>query len=297
MQKICIMTDSACDLPADLAQMLGIRVMPIPFFHNGKTYSEQIDFTNEEFYDLLLSSNEIPTTAHITANTYLEEYTKVYEQGFTHLLNITINSLGSGIFGAASLAKEAFFSENASAADKFRIEVVDSKTYTMAYGIAALKAARMAQQDADFDEIILFLNDWFDRAEVLFSVYSLDFVKKSGRVSCAAAFVGDLLGLRPMILFTDGVANIVEKVRGDKNVLPGLLRIAEKRMRSAENHPFVIVRGTPVKQAEELEAMIREKMPGQKIDGVFPVGASISINSGPKVVALVYAGEKRTKQK
>lgn len=295
MQKIRIMTDSACDLPGDMARKLGILVLPIPISHAGKSYSERVELTNEQFYQLMLGSREIPTTSHINASRYLEEYNRAFHEGTTHLLNVTINSLGSSMFDAASLAKQMFYEENPAARESLRIEVVDSRTYSMAYGIAVQHAAEMAASGTDFDGILAYLHDWFGRLEVLFSAYSLDFVKKSGRVGCAAAFVGELLGLRPMILFTDGVASIVDKARGNKNVVPKLLDVAKRRARDPEKYPFLIIRGTPVGEAEELGRMVAAQMPQVHMGGIYSVGASVSINCGPSVVALVYAGKKRGK--
>jgi DegV family protein with EDD domain len=293
MQKVSVLTDSASDLPGEIAEELGITVLPIPIVHNNKSYSERVELTNEQFYDLLLNSDEIPTTSHITADTYLQEYKKSFDAGNTHLLNITINSHGSNMYDAASLAKHRFYEEYKVDQSSFRIEVLDSKTYTMAYGIAVIKAARMARDGENIDDIIVALKDWFDRLEILFSVYSLDFVKKSGRVSCAAAFVGELLGLRPLIAFVDGFPSVIAKVRGDKNVIPKLLETAKSRMSGAENYPFLMICGTPVQEAKALEKLIHKTMPQIKFEGIYSVGASVSINCGPKVVALVYAGKKR----
>ena len=295
MQKIRIITDSACDLPDDTARKLGILVLPIPISHAGRSYSERVEMTNEQFYQLILGSKEIPTTSHINASRYVEEYARAFREGITHLLNVTINSLGSSMFDAASLAKQMFYEQNPAARGTFRIEVVDSKTYSMAYGIAVQHAAEMAATGTDFDGILAYLHDWFDRLEILFSAYSLDFVKKSGRVGCAAAFVGELLGLRPMILFTDGVASIIDKARGNRNVVPKLLDVVKRRVRDPEKYPFLIIRGTPVEEAGELGRMIAGQMPQVHIDGIYSVGASVSINCGPSVVALVYAGRKRGK--
>ncbi|HEX3027584.1 MAG TPA: DegV family protein, partial [Clostridia bacterium] len=206
MRKIRILTDSASDIPLKIAERLDIKVLPIPITHDGKSYHERVEFSNEQFYQLLLESRVVPFTSHINANTYLEEYKKAYEQGYTQILNVTINSLGSSMFDSANLAKRMFYEETGVAEDRMRIEVMDSKTYTIAYGLAVIRAAEMADRGIELDDIVAYLSDWFDRLEIMFSVYSLDFVKKSGRVGCAAAFVGELLGLRPVIVFVDGVA-------------------------------------------------------------------------------------------
>lgn len=290
MQKIRIITDSACDIPRETAERLDIRVLPIPITHEGKSYRETIDFTNEEFYELLQNSKSIPSTSHITSNIYLDEYKKAYEEGCTHVLNVTINSKGSSMYDSSLLAKQMFYDELSEDARDFVIEVVDSKTYTIAYGIAVIEAAKMSEAGKPFYEIIDMLKDWFDRVEICFSVYSLDQVKKSGRVSCAAAFVGELLGLRPIILFVDGEAKIVDKTRGDRNVLPKLMAKVKERMKGTDH--FCVAGGNKVEETKDF-AKLAENELHIKIGEIYKIGASISINSGPTAVAAVYAGEKR----
>ncbi len=293
MQKIRIMTDSAADLPVEIVRELGIRVLPIPITVDGRSYYERVDMTNEEFYQLLLTSRRIPTTSHINASRYLEEYQQAYHEGYTHLLNVTINSLGSNMYNAACLARSLFYEDSGVSESEFPIEVIDSHTYTMAYGVAVKRAAEQAAAGEDFARIAADMRDWFSRLEIAFSVYSLDFVKKSGRVSCAAAFVGDLLGLRPMIVFSGGVATVVDKVRGDHNVVPKLLDVVRRRADRPEDYPFLVIRGTSVEQGDAFAALVQKEMPAIHLDGVYSVGSSVAINCGPSVVAAVYAGKKR----
>lgn len=293
MQKIRIMTDSAADLPVETAQRLGIQVLPIPITVDGRSYYERVDLTNEEFYRVLLSCRQIPTTSHINASRYLDEYQKAFQAGNTHLINVTINSMGSNMYNAACLARRLFYEDSGVTESQFCIEVVDSRTYTMAYGLAVRRAAEQAAAGVDFEQILAGLRDWFSRVEIAFSVYSLEFVKKSGRVSCAAAFVGDLLGLRPMIVFSGGAATVVDKVRGDHNVVPKLLEVVKRRADHPQDYPFAVIRGTSVPQGDEFAAAAQAGIAGVHLDGIYSVGSSVAINCGPTVVAAVYAGKKR----
>ena len=105
---------------------------------------------------------------------------------------------------------------------------IRDRTYTIAYGCGIVEAAKLAEEGKDAEMVLAFLENWFSSIEIYFSVYSLDFVKKSGRVSVAAAFVGELLGLRPIIRMLDGDPVIIDKVRGDKAILSRLLRAARE---------------------------------------------------------------------
>ena len=103
--------------------------------------------------------------------------------------------------------------------------MIDSLCYTYTYGYAVVQAAKQAEEGRSYEEILAYLDDYFSRAETYFSVYNLDFAKKSGRISVAAAFVGDMLGLRPIMSIIDGEIKIIEKVRGDKAVVPNWRRL------------------------------------------------------------------------
>jgi DegV family protein with EDD domain len=289
MQRIKILTDSASDIPREIAKQLDIAVLPIPITHEGKSFRDGIDFTENEFYELLLNSNTIPSTSHITTNVYVEEYKKALDDGFTQVINITISSTGSNMYDSATLAAKLFNDEKG---EKISIAVINSKTYTLAYGIAVINAAKMAKQGAEADEIIDYLNDWFDKVEIIFSVYSLNHAKKSGRINVAAAFVGELIGLRPIISMIDGIPKIIDKVRGDKNVVAGVVKNVMQRQVDAAKYPCAVIKGVYINEAEELVESLKENLHLDIINTYF-AGASIAINSGPKVVGVIYVGKKR----
>ena len=288
MEKLLILTDTACDIPQETAEELGIRILPIPLEVDGMGYLEGVDFTKEEFYDVLNRCVKIPTTSHIPAHQFLEEYERAAQEGYTHVIHVTINSKGSNMYQAALQAK-ALFQEEPDA-PQIKIKVIDSKTYSLGYGFPVTEAARMVQKGVGYAAVRDYLLDWFDTAEVYFSVYTLQFAKKSGRISCAAAFVGELLGLRPILQISQGEMNIVEKVRGDANVIPGLCRWAEKRM--AERSPFVVISGELDAPGDELTEQLEKKF-RYGCSGRYKAGASIAINAGPKVVGVLVKGAKK----
>lgn len=292
MEKIKFITDSACDLPEIDAQEYGITVLPIPITVDGKSYHERLDFTPQEFYKILLDAHTIPVTSHITAIAFAEQYKAAFDEGCTHIIVTTINSQGSTMFDAANLAKNLFFDDCHEAQGKLTIHVIDSKTYTIPYGYAQCEAVKLVRAGASCDEAVAYLLDFFERVEIYFAIYSLEFAKKSGRISCAAAFVGDVLGLRPILSIIGGDMKIIDKVRGDKNVVPKLAEIACAR-RKAET-PYLCIRAMTDDAAEPLKAFMEEKT-GEKTLGIYNAGASITINAGPRLVGVMIMGEKRGK--
>lgn len=285
-----LMTDSASDIPKDAEQALEIDILSFPITVGDESFMERVDFTEEQFYEILQREPKIPTTAQITSIRFVEKYEEYFEKGYADLIYVSINAKGSATYQSAFMARNQFFEKHPDAKEKFNIHIVDSKVYTIAYGYPVMEAAKKAQKGIPAREIVAYLEDWFDSVEVYFAPYTLEFVKKSGRVSVAAAFMGELIGLRPIISFVDGEVSIVQKVRGDKAIIPALLKLAQQRM--VPETPFLLVKGL---MEEEMKVFKKEaeKKIGYKCEGVFSAGAAIAINAGPKIIAIVVKGNRR----
>lgn len=290
MSKIKIITDSPCDIPKTLETELDIQIIPIPIAIDDKSYLERVDFTTEEFYKILSDCTRLPVTAHITVIQYCDYIKAAYKEGFEDVIIVTINSKGSNGYSAALMAKDMFFEENPEANDKFRVHIVDSLTYTMGYGFPVIEAAKKIKRGAKVDEVLAYLNDWFSCSEIYFAPYSLEFVKKSGRVSVAAAFVGELIGLRPIISFVNGDVNITEKVRGDKSVIPAIVNTTAKRI--IPQTPYCVVYGEIEEYGKQLAEDLTKKL-GYPPEHLYKAGAIIALNAGTKIVGVIIKGQRR----
>ena len=204
MEKIKFITDSASDIPEEEARAYGIEVLPIPIAIDGKDYHERVDFTNREFYKLLTDAARIPVTSHIPHTRYAEVYRHAAEDGYRKIINVTINSKGSNMFAAANMGKDLFAEEYPELAEKTQITVIDSLCYTYTYGYAVVQAAKQAEEGKSYEEILTYLDDYFSRVETYFSVYNLDFAKKSLLRFCLRTlllFVYELLPARRTELY------------------------------------------------------------------------------------------------
>ena len=223
MHNIRIITDSASDIPVELEKELNIKILSFPITVGEAGYLERIDFTNKEFYKILETEEEIPSTAQITQIQFEDVYKELYDEGVTDIIHVSINSTGSNTYSSSLMATESFYNDYPNARTKMNIYNIDSHTYTAGYGFPVIEAAKKIQKGISVQEIVDYLEDWFASVEVFFAPYTLKYVKKSGRVSAAAAFMGELIGLRPIISMIDGESNISEKVRGDKKLYLVLL--------------------------------------------------------------------------
>ncbi len=289
MSKIAILTDSACDIPSELEKKYAIDILPFTITLDGVSYTERKDFSFDEYYTLLREAKGTPSTAHITHLQFCEQFCKYVDEGYTDVVYISINSTGSATYDAARMAISALDEERPG--HSMRIHLVDSHTYSMMYGWYICEAARKIRNGAELAPILDYLRDVFARAEIVLAAYSLKVMKKSGRISAAAAFAGELLGLRPVISLIDGVTKVENKVRGDANVLPAMVKFASERKGEVFEY---MIGTTDMARAEELAKLCKKEF-GEAPMCIFKLGAAVSSNTGPDAIAIAYLGNKRTR--
>lgn len=290
MPKIKIITDSASDISPEQAEELNIGLMKFPIAVGDDSYREHVDFTATEFYDIMKQTDELPHTSQVTTFDYIDEYTAAYEQGIGELVNVVISSTGSNCYNNAIMARDSFFEEHPEAKGKFNIHILDSKGYTGAYGLPVLMAAAKIQKGAAIKEITEFLQEWFDSAVIICTAYTLKYARKSGRVNCVAAFVGEVLGLRPIITFKDAVSQTIDKIRGDINVPVRMVDEAISQM--IPQTPYAILDGSDPSRAKELTDLMKKRtryLPEYTLQ----VGATIACHLGHDVAGIVIKGENR----
>mgnify|MGYP000690690567 FL=1 len=284
MSKIMIVTDSCCDLSKETIEELGITVLPFTLTMGGETFREIFDKSTQEVYDLMASSDEIPKHSQISPLTFEETYKKLYDEGYTDVISVSINSQGSGTYNNSIIGKDDFFENNPEANGKMRIFNIDSKSYTVLYGYPIMEAVKKIRKGASVEEIVAYFDDWF-RVSAIYAVpYNLKYARKSGRISAAKAFAGELLGLKPIIEFADGETNTVDKIRGEKNIVPKLVECVEKRM--TPQTPYIMLHGRDDTLAKEIEKELIKRT-GRKAETYQSIGAVVSANIGPDIVAVL----------
>ncbi len=285
MAKIKFMTDSSADIPAGLLEGSGIQVLHFPIIVDDREYYDGQDFTPQEFYQVLAGAKSIPTHAQLTPFFFTEQYAQAFAEGYDEVIYTSINAKGSATHQNAVQAIDLFYDEHPEAREKLHITVIDSKAYTMAYGYIVLEAARAAEQGASAAEAAAMIRDWLAHVRILFTPYDLKYAKKSGRVSAAAAVLGDALGIHPIMSFPDGDSKVLAKVRGDKALIPAMLKIARKERKPGT--PYLHIKGSYEAWNEEMAAACAEAL-GDAPALSYYIGGTISINAGPNVTGLIY---------
>ena len=227
----------------------------------------------------------MPVSSQVTTERYLDLFEKTWKDGYTDLIHTSVNSKGSGTYQAGMIARNMFFEEHPDAASKLQIHLIDSKTYSMAYGIPVVEAAQLVQTGASVETILTHIQEWLEHTRPVFIPLDLKCVKKSGRISPTAAFVGDAIGLKPMITFEAGEAKIIDKIRGERKAISALVERCSKERRPGTN--YTLVHGSNLEAFAELKkacATVLDRPPLAE----YEVGCVISINTGPNMIGILY---------
>lgn len=287
MSKYVVLTDSTCDLPEEAAKQHNIDIVCFKIALDGEGYIERVDFTPEQFCEMLKKASGLPTTAQITQFEFFDKFEEYDRQGVEQTLYISINAGGSGTNAAAHAAAAQFYEEHPDS--RMEIFIVDSHAYSMAEGAGVIEAKQKLDAGETMESVVEYLNDKYAKMEILLTAYTLKVIRKSGRISAAAAIAGDLLGIHPIFTLNDGVSQVVKKVRGEKAVVSSMATTMASRM--AQGTPYYIGVSDHKYDEEYVEACTKKV--GYAPVGIFHLGCAVLSNTGAEAVGLVFEGAKR----
>jgi len=213
--KIELVTDSTSDVPDDLAEQYGIQIIPALVNIKGKSYADGVDISREEFYRRLPGMKPPPTTSAPSVGAFQERYEKLLTGGAESVLSIHPPNELSGIFNAARLAAQEFGA---------RVKVLDSGQLSLGLGFQVILAAEASARGAILGEVMSLLESVRRRVRVIALLDTIEYVRRSGRVSWAVAMIGGLLHLQPLIELRYG---IVQRLGQARTRLQGIERLVE----------------------------------------------------------------------
>lgn len=205
MEKIVLIVDSASDIKQDFAKLNNITIVPFKVICSDKEYIDGVDINSDTLYELL--KREVPSTSLPSVDSYASALKTAIKNGYTHAIIITISSGLSGSFNSARLAAESV--------PEINTFVLDSMTLTMSQGAIALEALNMINSGRPFNEIIKILPTFIDKVDVFFTMETLEYLIKGGRIGKVSGTIASVLNLKPIITVgTDGIYHTVSKIRG-----------------------------------------------------------------------------------
>lgn len=214
---IRIMADSTCDLSEEFINKYNIGIAPLNIMIGEKVYRDRIDLTSDEFFEMLPTLDELPSTSMPSP----EEYIKIIDQGIlegaTEFLCICMSSGTSASYGSAELAKKYFYERNPDS--NIKIHVVDSLSMSHGSGWLIIKSAQLLEEGYSFEQLVEFNEKYKIKVKHFLCVDDLNNLIKSGRLSNTSAFIGKLLRVKPIMTMKKSRGAIVAKERGWNKVL------------------------------------------------------------------------------
>lgn len=277
MPGIKVVTDSAQDFAPEYMERRGITVVPLTVHFGDESFTDGYELRGQAFYEKLASSGVLPRTSQPSPAAFQEVFEKLTADG-SSVIAITLASALSGTYQSAVIARDAL-------PDR-KITVIDSKQASSGYGIMALSAADMASSGEEHDAVVEAVNRMVDSTVTLFSVDTLDYLAKNGRIGRAQHFLGTLLNMKPLLaLDKDGYVTAVERVRGKGKVIPRLVELAVERAKPKGIGILAVCHAASPDEGRRLKEALLEKF---EPDEVFEsqIGAVIGSHAGPGTIAL-----------
>ena len=274
---IRILVDSAADFSAEEAKACNMELVPINITFEDKNYLDGIEITKDEFYELLTSSEVFPKTAQPSPQDFLDVFEDVKEKG-DQLVYISLSSALSGTFQSATLAK--------SMVEYDEIYLVDSLSATRAIRLMAEYACKLREEGKDAAMIAQELEAFRSRVVILAAVDTLEYLYKGGRLSKAAAAVGELANLKPIITVTqEGKMAVPAKALGRNKALSTLVKmVTEKDIDTT--FPIYSIYAVGEENTEKLEEKLGKE--GVRVTKRLQIGSTIGCHVGPGAFGVIF---------
>ncbi|REK53935.1 MAG: DegV family protein [Thermobacillus sp.] len=278
MCAVKIVVDSTSDIPAEECQRLGIEMIPLKVHFGEETYLDGVTIGPGNFYDMLEASLVMPTTSQPSPNDFLELYQCILDKDpEAQIISFHLSSEFSGTYQSAVIAKSMLEGEP-------DITVVDSRSASHGFGAAALLAAEMAREGASKEQILEAAYRLLKGMRIYFLVDTLEYLQRGGRIGKAAALIGGLLNIKPILTIQDGVVAPVEKTRGTKKAMNRIIEMLEEEFGRSPVH-VGIGWSKYDEHAKELLARVQEKFDVRSVRHVL-IGGVIGAHVGPGTSAV-----------
>jgi len=276
-RKVAIVTDGTCSLTHAQGEQLGVHIAPIYVILGEKTYRAGIDLDNEEFYRFLSTSKKLPTTAQPTVNDFLDIYHQLAEEA-EEIVTIVISHHMSATIQSAEMAREQF--------NKVPVHIIDSESVSLGLGMMAILAARAAEQGQNAQAILELVENLKQKIHVIFTVNTLEYLHKGGRIGGATAFLGTALDIKPILYLKNGRIEPLEKQRTRKRSISRLVELMEENVGEKPVH-VAILHGNVPEESRQLEQSVRSQFNCVELI-TSDMGPVIGTHAGPGTLGLVF---------
>jgi DegV family protein with EDD domain len=272
-RTVAIVTDSTADLPSELARKRSITVVPLTLHFEGKSLLDGVDITPADFYRQLPAATTHPTTSQPSAGRFAETYSALLKE-HDAIVSVHISEKLSGTYASAR--------QGADMADPKRVHVIDSELASMSLGLLTLAASELAAKGADAESIESKVLAMRDQVQTYFSVATLEFLRRGGRIGRASALLGSVLQVKPVLCIRDGLVTPLERVRTFDRALSRVIEL----VRAIDRGQGVCAIVGHADAEDAAERVARELEPIAETLMIQPLGPVVGAHAGPGVVGV-----------
>jgi DegV family protein with EDD domain len=273
-----IVLDSTADFPDAQDHFPNWRVVPLYVNFGTDSYRDGVDLTAHEFYERLRTSSELPTTSQPTPADFLAAYEQL--AGYERILSIHIASNLSGTYQSAGTA--------ALELGDGRVRTIDSESASVGTSMLALAIQRRLDRGTTDEEIDELVARYLRDHGLLFTVDTLEFLARGGRIGKARAFAGQLMNVKPILTITDGEVVPLKRVRGNRKAFQEFVEALDSQTVDSPTLRVGIAHADAPDRLRELERMVRDRRPQASIEQETSLGAVIGAHAGPGTVGFFW---------
>lgn len=277
---IKIVTDSTADLPPVLAKELGITVVPLYVRFGDKTYRDGVDITGDEFYKRLLTDPIHPNTSQPTPQDFTDVYRELSQKA-DGIVSIHISGKLSGTCSSALQAKEVVAAE-------CPVEVIDSKTTSMALGLIVMAAVKIANTGTSVKQVAEEIRQVVSDVKLLVTFDTLKYLAKGGRIGKAKSMLGSVLNVKPLLAIKDGEFVPVAQVRSRSK---GIDKLFDFAIGTPNVEDLAVIHSTTSDEAESLASRIGTEIKLEQVR-IARLGPVLGVHGGPGVLAVAFRQKK-----
>lgn len=276
---IRIVTDSTSDLSPELREAYGIEMVPLTVHFGPDSYVDALELDHSGFWKKLAGSSHHPKTAQPAPGDFLEVYKRIHAEG-DEILSIHLSSNLSGTMNSAQIAAQML--------PEAKIALVDTKSVSMGLGLVAIEAAKLARAGKSVEEILAAIKPIYEGMHILFTLDTLEFLQKNGRVGKAQALLGGLLGIKPILqVDKEGFVAPADKVRGRSRVLGRTLELLQERVPAGRRVKMAVLH---TQAYEDALAWGEEAKRLYQVEELYvaDIGAVVATNVGPGTLGFCF---------
>jgi DegV family protein with EDD domain len=281
-QKIAVITDSGTDTPTVFAREHDVRVVPLRInFSDGSTYESGVSITPERLIERM--ATETPTTSLPSPATIRREFDRAHDDGYVAAIFVSISSGLSATCDTVRMVADQL--------DGFPVVVVDTKSIGIGAGLVVMEAVRMVEDGITLQHIGAMLELVARKNSVFFSVKSLDYLYKGGRIGTAVYRLGSVLNIKPVITCNEGGSYVVvRKARGWERSIDTQVSLVEEQARKYDKVRMAICCSSACEMFDELEERLLAQIDNAVEIIRSGVSADLLVHTGPEVVGICIQG-------